>query len=136
MKTPTPSTETTPTVDKLLYPPVEAAHALGVSRSTVYELIASGALASVQIGSCRCVSVEALRSYVRKLATEPGSGTQARPCANSRTFGAEVAVTPQPSSETDKTARQLLAAAQRIVRTSVRDSSRALGFVEQQQPYA
>ncbi len=74
MKTPTPSTDTRSTVDKLLYTPVEAAHALGVSRSTVYELMASDLLASVQIGSCRRVPVEALRSFVRKLSTKPKSG--------------------------------------------------------------
>lgn len=78
MKTPTPSTDTRSTVDKLLYTPVEAAHALGVSRSTVYELIASDVLASVRIGSCRRVPVEALRSYVRKLSAKPKSGSSAQ----------------------------------------------------------
>jgi excisionase family DNA binding protein len=78
VKTPTPSTDTRSTVDKLLYTPVEAAHALGVSRSTVYELIASHVLASVRIGSCRRVPVEALRSYVRKLSTKPKSGSSAQ----------------------------------------------------------
>jgi excisionase family DNA binding protein len=45
---------TTPlVVDKSLYTPVEAAHALGVSRSTLYVLMANGHLSSVRIGSSR-----------------------------------------------------------------------------------
>lgn len=70
MTKPTTSTAATAPVDKLLYTPVEAAHALGVSRSTVYELIATGVLPSVQIGSCRRVPVDGLRSYVRTLAAK------------------------------------------------------------------
>jgi excisionase family DNA binding protein len=40
---------TTDPVDKLLYTPREAAQALGVSRSTLYVLLSSGALPSVRI---------------------------------------------------------------------------------------
>ena len=42
-----------PTVEKLLYTPVEAAHALGVSRSTIYVLMAGGNLPSLRIGASR-----------------------------------------------------------------------------------
>ncbi len=69
MKSPAPTTDTLTVVEKLLYTPVEAAHALGVSRSTVYELISAGVLPSVQIGSCRRLPVEGLRGYVKDLAT-------------------------------------------------------------------
>lgn len=41
------------TIEKLLYTPVEAAHALGVSRSTVYLLMAAGDIPSVRIGGMR-----------------------------------------------------------------------------------
>jgi excisionase family DNA binding protein len=75
MKSPAPITDTLTVVEKLLYTPVEAAHALGVSRSTVYELISAGVLPSVQIGSSRRVPVEGLRGYVQALAT---SGRAAR----------------------------------------------------------
>lgn len=40
-------------VDKLLYTPVEAAHALGMSRSTIYLLMANGDVPSVRIGASR-----------------------------------------------------------------------------------
>ena len=51
--------------DKLLLRPAEAAEALGISRSKVYELLASGTLPSVRIGggSVR-VPVEALRKWI------------------------------------------------------------------------
>jgi excisionase family DNA binding protein len=51
-------------MDKLLLTPAEAARALGVGRTKVYELMASGALASVQIGRCRRVPREALTELV------------------------------------------------------------------------
>ncbi len=51
-------------MDKLLLTPVEAAQALGIGRSKVYELLSSGALASVRIGSCRRVPADALHSFV------------------------------------------------------------------------
>jgi excisionase family DNA binding protein len=54
-------------VDKLLYTPVEAAHALGISRSAIYVLMANGDIPSVRIGASRRVPVEALRRYVAGL---------------------------------------------------------------------
>jgi excisionase family DNA binding protein len=57
------------TVDKLLCTPVEAAHALGVSRSTIYVLMAGGNLPSVRIGASRRIPAEGLRRYIEGLAT-------------------------------------------------------------------
>jgi excisionase family DNA binding protein len=57
-----------PTVEKLLYTPVEAAHALGVSRSTIYVLIAGGNLPSLRIGASRRIPAEGLRRYIAQLA--------------------------------------------------------------------
>jgi excisionase family DNA binding protein len=54
-------------MDKLLLTPAEAARALGIGRTKVYELIASGALASVQIGRCRRVPRETLAELVSAL---------------------------------------------------------------------
>jgi len=54
-------------VDQLLYRPREAARVLGVSRSKLYELIGSGALRSVHVDGCRCVSANALREFVANL---------------------------------------------------------------------
>jgi len=55
------------TIDKLLYTPVEAAHALGVSRSTIYVLMAKGDVPSVRIGLSRRVPAEGLQLYIDRL---------------------------------------------------------------------
>ncbi len=47
-------------MEKLLLRPVEAAEAIGISRSKIYELLASGELPSVRIGASVRVPVEAL----------------------------------------------------------------------------
>ena len=65
-----------PAVEKLLYTPVEAAQALGVSRSTVYVLMASGDLPSVRIGSSRRIPADGLRRYVTLLRSDNQSGRQ------------------------------------------------------------
>jgi excisionase family DNA binding protein len=54
-------------VERVLLRPEEAAQALGVSRTTVFELIRSGALRSVKIGAARRVSATALADYVAAL---------------------------------------------------------------------
>ena len=48
-------------VERLLHRPAEAAVAIGVSRSRMYELIASGEIPSVRVGGTLRVPVEALR---------------------------------------------------------------------------
>lgn len=56
-----------PVTDKLLLTPEEAADALSIGRSKLYELLASGALESVAIGSCRRIPRAALADFVEKL---------------------------------------------------------------------
>ena len=56
-------------MDKLLLTPTEAAHALGIGRSKVYELMLTGQLASVHIGACRRVPAEALTAFLQQLRT-------------------------------------------------------------------
>jgi excisionase family DNA binding protein len=51
----------------ILYRVDEAAHALRLSRSLLYELIRSGQLRTVKQGRCRLVPVEALAEYVASL---------------------------------------------------------------------
>ena len=68
----------TDAIEKMLYTPTEAAKALGISRSTVYVLIASGEVPSVRIGSCRRVPVDGLRRYVAKLAKERAEARPAK----------------------------------------------------------
>ena len=58
------------TRDKLLVTPSDAAELLSISRTSLYALMASGAVASVKVGGCRRIPVEALRAFVRELPTE------------------------------------------------------------------
>ena len=58
-------------MDKLLLTPLEAAKTLGIGRSKLYELLARGELASVYIGACRRVPLDALRAYVDELQDRP-----------------------------------------------------------------
>ena len=51
-------------MEKLLLRPVEAAEAIGISRSKIYELLASGELPSVRIGASVRVPVDALRAWI------------------------------------------------------------------------
>ena len=56
-------------MDKLLLRPTEAAEAIGIGRSKVYELLASGELPSIRIGGSVRVPVDALRAWIdRQLA--------------------------------------------------------------------
>jgi excisionase family DNA binding protein len=52
---------------KLLLTPDEAAGALGIGRTKLYELLATGKLPSVRIGASRRVSMEVLIEFVRHL---------------------------------------------------------------------
>ena len=54
---------------RLLLSPAEAAWALGVGRTTMYRLLAEGAVASVRVGSLRRVPLAALEAYVAGLPT-------------------------------------------------------------------
>lgn len=54
-------------VERVLLRPEEAAQALGVSRTTVFELMRSGELRSVKIGAARRVSATALAEFVAAL---------------------------------------------------------------------
>jgi excisionase family DNA binding protein len=53
--------------ERLLFRPEEAANVLGLGRSTVYQLIGSGALRSVKVGGARRVSATALAEFVAGL---------------------------------------------------------------------
>lgn len=63
-------------VERLLYRPAEAADSIGVSRSRMYELIASGEVPSVRVGRTLRVPVDALRRWVEQQLAE--RKTQAR----------------------------------------------------------
>jgi len=55
------------TDDQLLVTPEEAARRLSVGRTTIYELMSSGELQSVNIGRCRRVPVSSLSTFVSNL---------------------------------------------------------------------
>jgi len=71
----------TPHVEALLLTPEQAAASLAVGRTKVYELLSSGALESVRIGTCRRVPVVALQRFVETLQVneddDQGSGRRA-----------------------------------------------------------
>lgn len=52
---------------RLLLRVEEAADVLGLSRSTVYELMGRGVIPSVRIGGCRRIPAKALRAWVEGL---------------------------------------------------------------------
>ncbi len=62
-----PHVDAEPAVVRTLLTVSQAGEALGMSRSGVYELIASGELNSVRIGSRRRVPVQAIDDYVSAL---------------------------------------------------------------------
>ncbi|MDT7782218.1 MAG: hypothetical protein QOF58_637 [Pseudonocardiales bacterium] len=51
----------------VLLTPTEAARALGIGRSKLYELLQTGALESVHIGACRRIPTEAVLALVDRL---------------------------------------------------------------------
>lgn len=53
--------------------PEEAAEVLSVSRTTLYGLLASGAIQSVKVGGLRRIPVEALENYVMDLSGDLGA---------------------------------------------------------------
>lgn len=56
-------------MDKVLLTPVEAASALGIGRSKLYELLQTGRLPSVRIGACRRIPADCVHRFVRDLPT-------------------------------------------------------------------
>ena len=63
------------TVAPLLYTAEEAAELLRLSRSRIYELLASGMLPSLTIGRSRRIPADALRAWVE---AQTGTGTPKR----------------------------------------------------------
>lgn len=54
-------------MERLLLTPKEAADAIGIGRSKLYELLRSGRIESVRIGGSRRVPRQALEEYVDRL---------------------------------------------------------------------
>ena len=50
---------------RLLYTPAEAASVLGIGRSKLYELLRSGELPSIHIGTARRIEATAVDEYIK-----------------------------------------------------------------------
>ena len=61
-------------MERLLLRPAEAAEAIGVCRSRIYELLRSGELPCVRIGGSVRVPVAGLRDWIVGKATAPADG--------------------------------------------------------------
>jgi excisionase family DNA binding protein len=61
---------------QLLYPVNDAAKTLGVGRTTLFKLIASGDIETVTIGSRRLVPVGALENFIERLRNQEGGVSQ------------------------------------------------------------
>jgi len=57
-------------MDRLLLTPAEAAQALGIGRSKLYDLMRAGVVPSVRIGGCRRVAAVDLAEVVTRLREE------------------------------------------------------------------
>ena len=66
-------------VDPMLLRPAEAAERLGIGRSKVYELLASGELPSLKIGRLRRIPAFALGEWIARELTNSGRSLAARP---------------------------------------------------------
>ena len=66
-----PNSPTMAGADRLLLSAREAADRLGISRSSLYLLLADGSVDSVRVGARRLVPVEALTDFVRQLRSNP-----------------------------------------------------------------
>ena len=51
-------------MDKLLLRPTEAAEAIGIGRSKIYELLASGEIPAIRIGGSLRVPVDTLKAWI------------------------------------------------------------------------
>ena len=56
---------------RLLLTPTEAAEALGIGRSKLYELMRADLVESVLIGAARRIPEDALQAYVQRLRDQP-----------------------------------------------------------------
>ncbi len=61
-------------MEKLLVTAEEAAESLGIGRSKVYELIRTGQVAWVRIGSCRRIAITELAAVIERLSSTSPTG--------------------------------------------------------------
>jgi excisionase family DNA binding protein len=71
-------------VPRLLMTVPEAAEALAISRSKLYELITSGTIASIRIDGSRRIPLTALEDYISRLLAERTAARCPQPPARTR----------------------------------------------------
>jgi excisionase family DNA binding protein len=74
-------------MDTLLLTPTEAATALGIGRSKVYELMQTGQLQSVHNGACRRVPAEALTAFSSSASAQAARHDESGQCGNPQPGG-------------------------------------------------
>jgi excisionase family DNA binding protein len=57
-------------LERVIYRVPDVVAVTGLSRSTIYREMASGALFSVKVGGARCVPVDALRRWLQRIERE------------------------------------------------------------------
>lgn len=57
-------------MDKILLTPTEAANVLGIGRSKLYQLLRTGTIVSLRIGSCRRIPAASLPELIARLQAE------------------------------------------------------------------
>ena len=73
-----PATSARPTSEPLLLTVAQAAQRLGISRSLLYELLATGDIESITIGRLRRIPADALTTYIQTQRTK-NQGPRTRP---------------------------------------------------------
>lgn len=75
----------TPAVqERLLYSAEEAADLLGIGRTFMFALLASGEISSLKIGKRRKIPRDALNDYIQRLRSEQQSASQQQPSTHAR----------------------------------------------------
>ena len=76
---------------RLLFSVEEAAELLGIGRTFMFQLVATGEIDSLKIGKKRKIPRDAIDGYIRRLRSEHAAGSEA---SHLRTFGSSI----QPGS--------------------------------------
>ena len=71
-KAPSETSTSVESVPRIVYKQAELARALGVSRWTVGDLVASGELGTIRVGSLRLIPAHEVDAYIRRHAQRAG----------------------------------------------------------------
>ncbi len=57
-------------MNDLLLSPAQAAETLGISRSKLYDLLRTGDIRSLSIGTARCIAISEIREFIEQHQTD------------------------------------------------------------------